>query len=61
MNKIVDDIAEQKEINPTLFFSKKAQKEFLRLVLIKGLDFACKEITSWRKGLIKEEILNLLR
>ena len=61
MNKIVDDIAEQKEINPTLFFSKKAQKEFLRLVLIKGLDFACKEITPWRKDLIKEEVLNLLR
>ena len=61
MNKIVEDIAEQKAINPTLFFSKKAQKEFLRLVHIKGLDFACKEITPWRKGLIKEEILNLLR
>jgi len=61
MNKIVEDIAEQKEINPTLFFSKKAQKDFLRLVLMKGLDSACNEITLWRKDLIKEEILNLLR
>ena len=61
MNKIVEDIAEQKAINTTLFFSKKAQKDFLRLAHIKGLDSACKDITSWRKDLIKEDILNLLR
>jgi ribonuclease D len=61
MNKIVTEIAEQKAINTTLFFSKKAQKDFLRLVFIKGLDSACENITSWRKDLIKEDILNLLR
>ena len=61
MNKIIEDIARQKEINPTLFFSKKAQKDFLRLVFIKGLDSACTEITSWRRDLIKKDILNLLR
>ena len=61
MNKIVEDIAEQEGINVTLFFSKKAQKDFLRLTFIKGLDSACKEITSWRENLIKEDILNLLR
>ena len=61
MNKIVEDIAKKEEINVTLFFSKKAQKDFLRSVFIKGLDSACKEITSWRENLIKEDILNLLR
>ena len=61
MNKIVEDIAQQKAINTTLFFSKKAQKDFLRLVFIKGLDLACEDITSWRKDLIKKDILNLLR
>ncbi len=60
MNKIIEDIAQKKEINSTLLFSKKAQKDFLRLVLIEGLDSACNEITSWRKDLIKEDILNLL-
>ena len=40
MNKIVEDIAEQKAINTTLFFSKKAQKDFLRLAHIKVLDSA---------------------
>ena len=61
MNKIVENIAEQEAINTTLFFSKKAQKDFLRLVFLKGLDSACKDITAWRKDLIKEDILNLLR
>jgi ribonuclease D len=61
MNKIVEDIAKKEEINVTLFFSKKAQKDFLRSVFIKGLESACKEITSWRENLIKEDILNLLR
>ncbi len=60
-NKIVENIATSEQINPTLFFSKKAQKDFLRLVYIKGLDFACKEITPWRSELIKEDILELLR
>lgn len=61
LNQIVEEIAKQEKINPTLFFSKKAQKDFLRLVFIKGLDTACDEITLWRKELIKEHILNLLR
>lgn len=60
MNKIVENIAQKKEINSTLLFSKKAQKDFLRLIFIEGLDSACNEITSWRKDLIKEDILNLL-
>ena len=60
-NKIVERIAEQERIDPVLFFSKKAQKDFLRMVFIEGLDVACNEITSWRSGLIKKEILTLLR
>ena len=60
-DKIVEEISEREKINPTLFFSKKVQKDFLRTVHIKGLDSACREITSWRSHLIKEEILNLLK
>lgn len=61
LNQIVEEIANKEKINQTLFFSKKAQKDFLRLVFIKGLDAACDEITIWRRDLIKEHILNLLR
>jgi len=61
LNNIVEEIAEREKINRTLFFSKKAQKDFLRLVLAEGLDSACNEITLWRKKLIKEPMLNLLR
>ena len=61
LNNIVEEIAEQEKINRTLFFSKKAQKDFLRLVLAEGIDSACDEITFWRRKLIKEPMLELLR
>ena len=61
LNNIVEEIAGHEKINTTLFFSKKAQKDFVRLVLAKGLDSACDEITYWRRKLIKEPMLNLLR
>ena len=61
LNIIVKEISERQKINTTLFFSKKSQKHFLRLVLIKGLNAACNEITEWRAELIREEMLNLLR
>lgn len=61
MNKFVEDIARKENINPTLFFSKKAQKDFLRLVLVLGIDEACKQITSWRKGLIRDDLFDLLK
>ena len=60
-NYIVDTISDQEEINPTLFFSKKLQKDFLRLVLNKGLDVACDEITAWRSNLIRDPLLDLLK
>ena len=60
-NKVVEEISEREGINQTLFFSKKAQKNFLRLVFLEGLDSACKEITLWRSELIKVNLLNLLK
>ena len=60
-NKAVEIISKREKINPTLFFSKKAQKDFLRLVFKVGIEIACEEITTWRSQLIKQEILNLLR
>ena len=60
-NIIVNDIAKNENINPTLFFSKKIQKDFLRLVLSQGLDIACENITFWRKDLIREHLLNILK
>tara|TARA_B100000212_G_scaffold110488_1_gene82192 strand:- start:1787 stop:2611 length:825 start_codon:yes stop_codon:yes gene_type:complete len=60
-NKVVQIISKKEKINPTLFFSKKAQKDFLRLVFKVGIENACNEITPWRSQLIKEDTLNLLR
>ena len=61
LNKTVERISKREKINPTLFFSKKAQKDFLRLVYKDGLELACTKITPWRSQLIKEDILNLLK
>ena len=61
LNKIIEEIAKRENISPTLFFSKKAQKEFFRTILFKGLNPACEEITIWRKELIYDELENLLK
>ncbi len=60
-NNAVQKIAAREDINPTLFFSKKSQKDFLRLTLISGIDLSLSEITDWRGKLIKDDILNILK
>tara|TARA_S200000501_G_C20820430_1_gene742579 strand:- start:671 stop:1498 length:828 start_codon:yes stop_codon:yes gene_type:complete len=61
MNKIVLSISSRNKINPTLFFSKKNQKDFLRKVLADGIANACSDITMWRRDLIEKSILDLLK
>ena len=58
-NNIVDLISRDKEINSTLFFSKKNQKDFLRNVLNQGLKSACNEIPKWRKELLLKDLTAL--
>lgn len=60
-NDIVEEISQRENINPTLFFSKKSQKDFLRTLYLQGLTTAYKGITEWRVQLIKEDILNLIK
>ena len=60
-NRTIEKISNREKINPTLFFSKKAQKDFLRLVFKEGIELACNEITAWRSQLIKQDVLNLLK
>jgi len=59
-NEIIINIAETNRINPTLFFSKKSQKEFIRLALNRGSEEALKDLTSWRRGLIREPLEKIL-
>ena len=60
-NDIVLHVAELQEINPTMFFSKKSQKDFLRLAITEGFEKASSEITTWRSQLIVEPLGSLLR
>ena len=61
LNKIVIKISVANSINPTLFFSKKSQKEFIRLTLNEGLEESISTITEWRSNLIKKPLEVLLR
>ena len=61
LNNIVIKISVANSINPTLFFSKKSQKEFMRLTLNEGLEESISTITEWRSNLIKKPLEVLLR
>ena len=60
-NDIVLHIAENEEINPTMFFSKKSQKDFLRSAINEGFEKASSEITTWRNQLIGKPLGSLLK
>ena len=59
-HEIVVNIADKEKINSTLFFSKKSQRDFLRLALNNGFEEALISITDWRKDLIKDPLKTLL-
>ena len=61
LNEIVIKIASDKKINSTMLFPKKSQKDFLRLIFHKGIDFALNSITDWRSSLIRKDLEKLLK
>ena len=60
-NQSIERIAHKTGVNSTLLFSKKAQRDFLRLALDQGIELACTEITRWREDLIKSDLQELLK
>jgi len=60
-NLLVQKLSESLKINKTLIFSKKSQKELLRLILIEGVDSALSSLTLWRKELLLEKLLVLIK
>ena len=59
-NDVIKFISETEQINPTLFFSKKNQKDFIRITIDRGLEESLKEITQWRKELIEGSLQAIL-
>jgi ribonuclease D len=59
-NEIVINISKKEKINPTLFFSKKNQKDFIRVALSKGIEDAFTAVTKWRRDLIQDSTKSLL-
>ena len=60
-NLVVQDISESLKINKTLVFSKKSQKELLKLILVEGTESALCNLTPWRKELLLEKLLYLIK
>ncbi len=60
-NELVISISKINNVNPTLLFSKKIQKEFLRIVLSEGIDIGLNSTTEWRSELIKRPLRELLQ
>jgi len=60
-NDIVISLAEKHKVNQTFLFSKKGQKNFLRLALKEGLDEALLDITNWRSDIFREPLTNILK
>jgi len=58
-NELVLLTSKENEINPTLFFSQKNQKEFLIEVLRTGIENALEKIPLWKKELVSEELCSL--
>ena len=60
-DEIIKNISEIEEVNSTLLFSKRNQKNFLRLTIDKGFLEACNSLTSWRRELISEPLEALFK
>ena len=60
-NKIVLQIASEQEINCTLLSSKKNQKDLLQIILSQGIEKALNTLPSWRRNLLQEPLIKILR
>ena len=59
LNCIVEALAQEKEVNKTLLFSKKSQKLLLHKILNSNLEEALDNLTTWRKDLISSQLNQL--
>jgi ribonuclease D len=59
-NEIVLNISRVEKINPTLLFSKRSQRDFLKLIINFGLEEAFKKITPWRRSLINKPLSRIV-
>lgn len=58
-NTIIQQIAESHEINKTLFFSKRLQKDFIRILFSLGIEAALNGLSNWRHKLLYKEVKSL--
>ena len=59
-NEVIICVADREKINPTLLFSKKNQRDFIRSISQYGLESSLKSITRWRSHLLQNELSAIL-
>ena len=59
VNDLVLEISKQHNINPTLFFSKKNQKDFTELSFKYGINFSLEKLTPWRRSLLSAPLSSI--
>jgi len=59
-NEIVEDLSASQKINPTLFFSKQNQRDFLRTCQAQGIEEALRGLSKWRRNLVEDPISDLV-
>jgi len=59
INDIVIEISKQYNINPTLFFSKKNQKDFSEMSFKYGISYSLEKLTPWRRNLLSEPLSSI--
>ena len=60
-SNLVNSISEKKELNATMLFSKKNQREFLRSCFFNGFSFALKRIPNWKKDILLDDLYLLFK
>lgn len=59
LNLVVEEISKKHQISKTLFFSKRSQIELIRSVKNNGINQACNRMSSWRRDLILDSLLEI--
>ena len=60
-NQLVLSISEREQINATMLFSKKNQRDFLKMSLSYGFKLACESIPKWKNYLLFEDLHSLFK
>jgi len=60
-NNLILSISKEWQINPTILFSKKNQRDFLKLLLKSDLDFSLSTLPKWKVNLLENHFKDIFK